>query len=430
MMARRSPTVVTFLVLALLCVGGDWPSWRGPDGQGHTADKSAPIQWSRTTNVRWKTPLPDEGNSTPVVWGDRVFMTQATEKTDWPPKPNSGGPASARRRSILCLDRSDGKVLWQRDTIYEAKESTHPTNPFCSASPVTDGERVLASLGSAGLVCYDFAGKELWRKQLGRLEHIWGNASSPILYRDLAILWCGPGERQFLLAVNKKTGETVWEHQEPGGAYGQDRTWVGSWSTPIVVHIGDHDELVLGVPEKVKAFDPNTGKELWSCAGLSKLVYTSPVCSGDGVVIAMAGFHGPALAVRAGGTGDVTKSHRLWHQAGQNPQRIGSPVIVGEYAYILNDNGIAQCLDLKTGKDLWKQQRVTSGSAWSSMVAVGDRLYVTDRNGDTYVLAASPRFEQPAKNSLGEPVYASIAISDGDLFIRSYKNLWCIGEKR
>jgi outer membrane protein assembly factor BamB len=429
-MVLRIGALLVLLVGALPTFAGNWPAWRGPDGQGHSPEKDLPTQWTKTTNVRWKAPLPDAGNSTPIVWGDRVFLTQATEKVDWPPKPNSGGPASARRRSVLCFDRGNGKLLWQRDTIYEAKESTHPTNPFCSASPVTDGERVIASLGSAGLVCYDFAGKELWRKELGKLEHIWGNASSPVLFGDLAILWCGPGERQFLLAVNKANGEKVWEHQEPGGAYGQDRNWVGSWSTPLVMRVGDHDELILGVPEKLKGFDPKTGKEIWSCAGLGKLVYTSPVCSADGMVVAMAGFHGPAMAVRAGGKGEVTRTHRLWHQSAKVPQRIGSPVIVGDYAYILNDNGIVQCLDLKTGADAWEGKRLTGSSTWGSMVAAGDRLYVTTRDGDTFILAASPKFEQLAKNSLGEPVYASIAVSDGELFIRSYNNLWCIGDKK
>jgi outer membrane protein assembly factor BamB len=429
-MVSRLSTLLVLLVAALPGAADNWPAWRGPDGQGHSPDKDLPIQWSRTANVRWKTPLPDEGNSSPIVWGNRVFLTQATERVDWPPKPPSGGPASARRRSVLCLDRASGEILWQRDTIYEAKESTHSTNPFCSASPVTDGERVIASMGSAGLVCYDFAGKELWRTDLGKFEHIWGNASSPILYGNLAILWCGPGERQFLLAVNKASGVKVWEHLQPGGASGKDGKWIGSWSTPLIARVSDHDELILGVPEKVKGFDPKTGTELWSCDGLSKLVYTSPVCSASGIVVAMAGFHGPALAVRAGGKGDVTRTHRLWLQGEKNPQRIGSAAIVGEHAYILNDNGIAQCLELQTGRDLWEQKRLTTGSTWGSMVAAGNRLYVTTRTGETFVLAASPKFEQLAVNALGEPVYASMAVSDGEFFIRSYKNLWCISDKK
>lgn len=415
------------LAIAAPVLAGNWPAWRGPDGQGHCPEKNLPLTWSRTENVRWKTPLPDEGNSTPVVWGDRIFLTQATDKVDWPPNPRAGGPASAYRRLVMCFSRKDGKLLWQGETIYKEKESTHPTNPFCSASPVTDGERVIASHGSAGMVCYDINGKELWRKDLGKLEHIWGNASSPILYGNLAILWCGPGERQFLLAVDKTTGKTVWEVQVPGGEYGKGGSWIGSWSTPIVVRIGDRDEMILGVPQKLKAFDPKTGKELWSCDGLGKLVYGSPVCSADGIVVAMSGFHQPALAVRAGGSGDVT-AQRLWHHTTKVPQRIGSPVIVGDHAYILNESGVAQCFDVKTGKDLWEQQRVTD-STWGSMVAAGDRLYVTNRKGDTFVLAASPKFQQLAKNSIGEPVYASPVFSEGELFLRSYKHLWCIGGK-
>lgn len=422
------------LFVLLLCTAplaaGNWPAWRGPDGQGHSSEKDLPIRWSPTDNVRWKTPLPDQGNSSPIVWGDRVFITQATDKVHWPPVPNAGGLASARKRGLLCFNRADGKLLWRRDTLYEAKESTHPTNPFCSASPVTDGTRVVASFGSAGLVCHDFAGKELWRRELGKLEHIWGNASSPILYRDLVILWCGPGERQFLLAVRQSDGTTVWERDEPGGSYGADKNWLGSWSTPVIARIGDHDELILGVPEKVKAFDPTTGKDLWSCAGLGKLVYTSPVVSAEGIVVVMGGFHGPALAVRAGGKGDVTQTHRLWLHKDKIPQRIGSPVLVNDHVYVLNDNGVVQCLDVKTGKDLWNGQRLGTASTWGSMVAADGRLYVTNREGDTFVLAAAPKYELIAKNSIGEPVYASMAVADGDLFLRTYKNLWCIGGKK
>src|SRR5262249_53743527 len=154
-------------------------------------------------------------------------------------------------RMLWCLDRANGKKLWQQEIVFPDNEPSHGQNPFCSASPVTDGERVVVSFGSAGMFCYDFDGKELWRQPLGKVEHIWGNASSPILHGDLAILWCGPGERQFLLAVNKKTGAKVWQHDEPGGGL---KAYVGSWTTPIVVRVGDHDELILGVPEKLKGF--------------------------------------------------------------------------------------------------------------------------------------------------------------------------------
>lgn len=409
------------LLVTLICglpvLAGNWPAWRGPDGQGHSSEKDLPVKWSPTDNVKWKVPLPDDGNSTPIVWGDRIVLTQAT--------------ANGNKRATICLARADGKQLWKQEIIYKDKEPTHNTNPYCSASPVTDGERVVVSHGSAGLFCYDFAGKELWRRDAGKMSHIWGNASSPILHGDLAIFWIGPGDRQTLLAVNKRTGENVWQHDEPGGRSGGARPWIGSWATPVVVTVGDHEELLLGVPGKLKAFDPKTGKELWSCGGLftenkDQLVYTSAVYK-DGIVVMMGGFHGGALAVRVGGKGDVTETHRLWFHP-KNAQRIGSPVIVGEHVYILNDSGLAQCLELKTGKDLWMKERLTT-STWGSMVAADGKLYVTNRAGDTLVLAASPKFDLLAKNSLGEPVYSSLAISDGELFIRTYKHLWCIGKK-
>jgi outer membrane protein assembly factor BamB len=402
------------LACAGVCLADNWPAWRGPTGDGRSTEKDAPLTWSRTENVRWKAPLPSPGNSTPVVWGDRVFLTQSID-----PK--------GTRRAVLCFDRADGKLLWQRETPYKDHEPTHATNPYGSASPVTDGERVIASLGSAGLVCYDFRGKELWRKDLGKLHHVWGNASSPVLYKELVILWCGPGERQFLIALNKASGEQVWKHDEPGGKFGKvPSDWLGTWSTPLIVRAGDHDELLLPVPHRFKGFDPNTGKELWSCDGLGPLTYTSPVCSADGIAVAMSGYHGPALAVRVGGKGDVTRT-RLWQHGKGNPQRIGSPVLLGKHLYLLNENGAAVCLEVETGKAVWKER--LPGTSWSAMVAVGERIYVTNQAGECYVIAASPTFRRLAVNSLGERVLSSVAVSDGALFIRSYRHLWCIARK-
>jgi outer membrane protein assembly factor BamB len=393
----------------------NWPGWRGPRGNGHSAEKQVPLRWSPTENVRWKVALPAPGNSSPIVWGDRVFITQANKSGD--------------TRSLLCFERTEGKKLWQADVTFEGKEDTHQTNPYCSATPVTDGERIVVSHGSAGMHCYDFAGKERWHKDLGKLQHIWGNASSPILYDNLAILWCGPGERQFLLAVDKKTGKEVWRHDEPGGSSGKNKPWIGSWSTPIVVKVQGREELILSVPEKVKGFDPKTGKELWSCSGLGKLVYTSPACSEDGIVISLAGYGGPGLAVRAGGNGDVTATHRLWHHAKRNPQRIGSPLIIGSRAYLINEPGQGSCFDLPTGKDLWKQQRTTSRT-WGSLVYAAGRLYVTNVGGETIVLEPGPTPKILARNRLGETVRASLAVSEGEFFLRSYNHLWCISDKK
>jgi outer membrane protein assembly factor BamB len=277
------------------------------------------------------------------------------------------------------------------------------------------------------MICYDFHGKELWRHDLGKLFHIWGNASSPIFYGNLVILWCGPGERQFLLALDKSTGKKVWKYNEPGGKFGKEqKDWLGSWCTPIIAHVGDHDELILGVPHKVKAFDPKSGKELWSCDGMGPLVYASPVCTADGIVVAFSGFFGPALAVRAGGKGDVTKTHRLWHLTKGNPQTIGSPVLVGGNVYVVRENGLFQCFEPKTGKDLANKKRVCERT-WSSLLAAGDRLYIATDDGDIHVLAARPELTELASNALGkEKIQASIAVADGELFIRSHQHLWCI----
>ncbi len=397
----------------LAAPAADWPGWRGPTGDGRSREADLPLKWSATENVRWKAPLRGEGNSSPVVWRDRVFVTQALDK--------------GKRRAVLCFDRADGRKLWQSEVRFDRDEPTHPTNPYCSATPVTDGERVIASHGSAGLACYDFAGRQVWRKDVGPMVHVWGNASSPILYGDLVILWCGPGERQVLIAADKKTGETVWEYHVAGGNAGKDQaTWAGSWATPVVAKVNGHDELILPVPNQVKGLDPHTGDELWSCDGLGPLVYASPVVSADGVVVAVSGFHGPDLAVRAGGSGDVTATRRLWRHAAKIPQRVGSPVIVGNFAYLLNENGLAQCFDLKTGEDRWNKERV-SGESWGSLVAAAGRLYVTAQNGETVVLAARPEFAVLARNRLNERTLASPAVSDGDIVIRTYQHLWCIG---
>jgi outer membrane protein assembly factor BamB len=387
----------------------NWPAWRGADGQGQCREQNLPLKWSTTENVKWKVPMPHDGNSTPAIWGDKLFVSQA----------NQGGTI----RSLMCLARADGQLLWKKDVAFAEKESTHGTNPYCSASPAVDGERVIVSHGSAGMYCYDFAGKELWKKDLGKLEHTWGNASSPVLHGNLAILWCGPGTRQFLLAVDKATGEKVWEHTEPGGKNG----FYGSWSTPIIAKVGGRDQLVLSVPRKVKGFDPKDGKELWSCDGLTDLVYTSPLY-GDGVVVAMSGYGGAGLAVKVGGAGDIT-GDRLWHHP-RNTQRVGSGVVLGEHVYILEENGTPHCYELKTGQEVWKVGQRPSATSWGSMLAADGRLYVLNQNGDTVVFAASPKYELLATNRLGERSNASIAVSNGELFIRTYKHLWCIADKK
>jgi outer membrane protein assembly factor BamB len=285
------------------------------------------------------------------------------------------------------------------------------------------------------MYCYDFAGKELWKRtDLGKWEHQFGSGSSPVLHGDMAILWCGPNEtegRNFLLAVNKKTGKTVWEQDEP----------TGSWSTPLLINVNGQDQLVLGRSKDVKGgpesraghlkgFDPKTGKELWACQGLNSYVYSSPLYA-DGIAVNMSGFGGSALAVKVGGTGDITKD-RLWLHP-KSTQRVGSGVIVGGHIYMVDENATAHCYDLKTGDDLWKDApRLRGGLTWGSIVHADGRLYLLMRSGETVVLAASPKHEVLAVNPLGpgEQSNSSVAVSDGAIFLRTFKHLWCIEGKR
>ncbi|MBI3416869.1 MAG: PQQ-binding-like beta-propeller repeat protein [Verrucomicrobia bacterium] len=419
-------SVLTAALSAFNSEAANWSAWRGPDGSGVSPEKNFPTQWSETKNIRWHVELPDRGNSSSIVWGDRVFVTQAIEKEG--------------RRTVMCFDRVNGKLLWQQGTVYTEKEETHETNPYCAASPVTDGQRVIATFGSAGVFSYDFAGKEIWHRDLGKQSHTWGNASSPILHGNLCILYHGPGEKSLLVALDKQTGKTVWQVELPqitpkertDGFKGRGPGIIGSFGTPILARTKNRSELILGLPEQLRAFDPATGKDLWTCDGLNPLIYTSPIL-GDGLVVTMGGFMGGTMAVRPGGAGDVTSTARVWHEVRAKKNRIGSGVIAGGYIYILNSDGIAECLELTTGKTVWEERLKALGAksdSWSSMLLTGDKIYTVNQSGDTHVLRASPKFELLATNSVGEPSNSSLAASDGELFLRTHKGLWCISEKK
>ena len=413
--------------LQLFCLGliftsflraENWPTWRGPFGTGRSPEKQFPTEWSPKKNIRWQIPLPERGNSSPVVWGNKVFITQSIE--------------NAKSRRLICFDRADGKTLWTRAAKHAVAELTHRTNPFCSASPVTDGERVIVSHASAGVFCYDMDGKELWRRNLGEQRHIWGNGASPVIYKGLCILNFGPGKRTFLIALDKLNGTTVWQHDEPGGHSGEKKEgegnkWVGSWTTPIIIKGRGRGELLMSYPNRVAAFDPSNGKEVWSCKGLNPLVYTSPIYD-NGIVVAMGGFRGTAMGVRAGGKGDVTATHQLWTRP-KEKQRIGSGVFANGHFYVLNEDGVSQCIEAKRGKVVWEERLRGpggNGKSWSSMVVAGDKLYAINQSGDAFILRAAPRYQLLAVNSLGEMTQSSMAFSEGEIFVRTYKALWCI----
>ena len=413
----------------------NWPAWRGSGGNGIATETELPLHWNTNENIRWTSPLPDRGNSTPIIWDGKVFVTQAVE--------------SENRRGLICFDRNNGLVLWQFGVIWTNKEPTHPDNPGCTPSPVTDGERVISWFGSAGVFSLDFQGRELWRRDLGSQKHQWGYASSPVLYRDLCLLNFGPGERSFLIALNKKTGKTVWRYEIPpipatvraeqfGGpssaSPGVKMTPLseiaGSWDTPLIVHTPDGDELVLALPLRLMGFAPRTGEQLWSCDGPNIGIYNSTF-SGDGLVaLTASGFRNTLLALHPGGRGDVTASHRLWLKALANSEGcVGSGVLAGGYIFLLNTTGVAECFDERTGARVWSERLPAKGarsSSFSSPLVAGDRLYLANRSGDVFVLRVGPKYELLAVNSIGEPMIASLAVAGGDIFIRTDKHLWCV----
>lgn len=394
--------------------------WRGHSGEGVTVEKGLPLTWSATENVTWKATLPERGNSTPVVWGDRVFVTQAAE--------------SEGLRLLFCFDRKDGRLLWKEGVRHEKEDLTHKTNPYCSGSPATDGKIVIVYFGSAGVHAFDFSGNKLWSQDLGEQRHIWGYGASPVIRGEVVYLNYGPGENQGLVAMNKQTGEVIWKHEEPGGASGEagGKSWKGSWGDPLIRTVGDHDELFVGYSGRVLGLDPASGKLLWNCEGMNPLVYTSPLFV-DGTVLVMGGYNGTAMAVKAGGSGDVTDTHRVWRME-KTRQRIGSGVIHEGHIYILTDPGIAECRSMATGELVWEERMKgpgPTGQNWSSIVLTADGLcYAVNQGGDAFVFRASPTFELLRTNSMGERVIGSIAVSDGQLFIRGHEHLFCIGERQ
>jgi len=394
--------------LASTAAAANWPAWRGPDGNGVCHEPELPVTFGPEKNVTWKSSLPATGNSTAIVWNDRVFLTCARD----------GGKV----RSLVCFDRANGRRRWRVDVPYPHVESAHGDNPYCSGSPATDGKLVYASFGSAGVIACDLSGKLVWRRDLGKLAHVFGLATTPVIYKHLVIIHRGPGEPTHVVALDKTTGKTAWDTAEAG----KNHKLYGSWSTPVIFRVGNQDQFALSMPGVLKGFDPLTGKELWRCAGLGPSNYPDTVI-GDGLLIGISGFRKSMMAVRMGGRGDITATHRLWHVE-STPQRVGSGVVHERHLYVANAPGFAECIDVRTGETVWKQR--LGGNLWGSMLLNGKRLYVCNNEGDVFVLAASPTYRLIAKNSMGEDLKAALAPSDGQLFIRTHENLYCIGRRR
>lgn len=428
--------IVLWLGIPLVLLGGNWPQWRGPNSSGVSEEPNLPVEWSGTRNIAWKTAIPGFGHSSPVIWGDRIFLTTAIEGEiiagAEPPKhtfggkefkhPSAMGANRAHRLVVLCLDRKSGRVLWER-TAHDGRvfDDRHKKASYANPTPVTDGKTLFAYFGTEGLFAFDFEGKLLWRMSPGKLMSVGlGVASSPVLHEDRLFLQCdfdsGPGS--FMLAVDKATGKEVWRVERKNQA---------SWSTPILLDAKGRKELIASGTESVIAYDPKTGKELWRSKGVVGNAVPSPV-SGHGMVFVAAGYpEKRAYGIRLGGRGDISEKPELVWSYDKGVGYVPSPILYGAYLYVMSDRGLVTCLDAKTGERRYEGQRVPKPATFTaSPVAYGGRLFLTSEEGETFVLKAGPVHEVLATNSLGEAVYASPAMAGGSLYIRGVQHLFCV----
>ncbi|MAG94188.1 MAG: serine/threonine protein kinase [Planctomycetaceae bacterium] len=397
----------------------DWPRFRGPGGSGASADTGLPTTWSAAENIVWKQELPGYGASSPITWGERIFLTGYSGYGEGDASP---GDRSELKQHVVCLDRKSGKILWDKTSSVAQGERDYERfvalHGFASATPVTDGKGVFASFGSSGVYAYNLDGKKRWHAEVGSKTNGFGTATSPIVYENLVIVNASV-EARALIAFDKTSGDEVWR------AEGVNR----SWNTPILVeNPRGKTELVVSVQGKVRAFNPATGDSLWDCEAANDYICPSPIAH-DGVVYAFGGRTVQMVAIRTGGAGDVTGTHRLWSQScGSN---VSSPVFHAGKIYWLNHSGIAHVVDAATG-EIEEQRRVRgTGRVYASAVLADGKIYCVSRDKGTFVFEADPEFEQIAHNTIAgdDSIFnATPAVSNGQLLMRSDTYLYCIGQ--
>jgi outer membrane protein assembly factor BamB len=385
-----------------------WPRWRGPSAQGYVAPGKYANTWSPNTNIKWRTPVPGAGNSSPIVWGDRIYLTTAQQ--------------AGARLSLLAFNRADGRTLWETVVPQEGVEHVHQKNGHASATPVTDGQAIYASFGRHGLVAFDLNGKILWQRPFGVINNYHGPAGSPVLYKDRLFLYQdhngATGQRAFVGAFDTKTGKTLWE---------TPRTETVGWGTPVVITAGGRDELVINSQRRVAAYDPATGKELWTVRGMTHEVIPTPVV-GEGLVFASSGRAGPTFAIRPGGNGDVTSTHVVWSTPKGSPF-VPSAVVHDGLLYLVNDmQSILTVYEAKTGALVYQgRMGVAQREGFSaSPVLVNGELFFTNDDGETFVVKAGREFKLLHTNSLGERTLASPALVDGIWYWRTATSLVAI----
>jgi len=403
--------------IVLPCAGAEreWPCFRGPTGQGIVFDQQIPLTWSDKQNVLWRAKLPGRGNSSPVIWGDRLFVTAESEV-----RPDDA-PLLARdkapERLLLCYSTA-GELLWKAAAPQPAEhEVLYWKNTLASSTPVTDGQRVIVFFGNAGLICWDLAGHKQWQTDLGAFPTTHGPGSAPVLYQNLVILIQDQNKGQSLCAAfDKRTGQKVWQRSRKNAM---------GWSNPVVFRIGGRDELIFNGSNEVAAYDPATGEELWSQPGTS--IESIPMLAlGGGLLFSASGRNGPIFALRPGRENGATTVSEVWRSERGGPHVPSSAYYEGRL-YIVNDTGIVTCLDAETGETQWQKRH--RGHFSTSPLIVGDKLLFISEEGMTYVVKSGPQFELLGENSLSGTIYATPAVVGGRLYIRTTTELICVGLK-
>lgn len=414
--------------LLLFCLSGavvsvqaaDWPRFRGTDGNAAAPEASVPLTWSSTENLAWKAPIPGNGASSPVAFGERIYLTSFT---GYGLDPDEPGQKEDLLLHVLCYEADRGELLWDKSVKASASEQEVTRrvadHGFATGTPVVDEAGVYAYFGVSGLVAYDHDGTLLWRSETGDRTAGFGSAASPILFQNLVIINASI-EAQAVFAFDRTTGKQVWKIADV----------VRSWTTPVIAKSdAGRDELVVSHESRGRGFDPTSGTELWTCAGI--LDYVVPcVVVNEGIAYVLGGRKNQSMAIRLGGSGDVTETHRLWEtNIGAN---VTSPVYHNGYLYWSSDRGIANCLNAATGESVYKQRMETKERVYASSVLAGDRMYLTTRENGVFVIALGPEYRQLAHNVIADDdsfFSATPAVHGNRLLLRTNRFLYCIGSR-
>lgn len=442
---KRALSACLCLGIAALAAAQNWPQFRGPNASGVADGANPPTVWNaeKSLNILWKTAIPGSALSSPVVWGDRIFVTTAISSD---PKSEFrhglyGDVTPAKDVSkhvwkVYALDKNTGKIVWER-TAYEGvpKTKRHPKSSQASSTPATDGKRVIAFFGSEGLYCYDFDGKLLWKQDLGVLsvgwfydpDYEWGVGSSPIIYKNLVIVQCDIQKDSFIAAFDVRTGKPVWR---------TPRDEIPSWGTPTVYESQGRAGVVTNSSRFIRGYDALTGRELWRIAPNSEVTVATPVAAHN-LIFVTAGYPPvrPIYAIRTGAQGDISLKDNQTsnqHVAWSNKQAgtyIPTPIVHGDYFYTLSNNAVLTCYNASTGARVYQQRLAEKGGAFSaSPVAADGKLYFSSEDGEIFVVKAGPQYELLAVNPIGEVLMATPAIARGMLVVRSMRHVYGIGE--